>query len=527
MSELRNITLGQLFSEVCTRFENRIAVEYMGEKTTYAQLDSITDRIACGMLVLGLKKGSRAAIWGNDRPNTLLCLLAMAKIGAVAVMLGTSLQKSELEGLISLAEAEYIFFDEGFRDASFPEICGQLEVSGLKERCYIGTEPADDFMSLNELIAMGEKVSAGELAAAKAAVKPEDNDMILFTSGTTSASKGVLTTHFSRANNVLAHIKALRATENDKFCVAIPMFHCFSLTGSVLSAIMSGACVYFPANRRTKTLFEAIERDKITILHAVPTLFSAMLARNNTGEYDVSSLRTGVIGGATYPPEFFERISRELGYNLMSSLGQTEATAGFTFCDYDDPMEIKANTVGRFIEHTEGMIRNILTDEPQPIGEIGEICVRGYGVMQGYVNAPEVTAETLQADCWLRTGDMGFIDENNCLHITGRLKDMIIRGGENISPIEIEELLLADGRATEVKAVAVPDEHYGEEICACIVLGEGAKMSEDEARELVKAKLAYFKVPRYVLFVDAIPKTNSGKVAIGQLKEKARAALGL
>jgi len=527
MPELRNITLGELFSEVCARFENRIAVEYMGEKTTYAQLDARTDRIARGLMALGVKKGTRAGIWGNDRPATLCCLLAMAKIGAVAVMLGTSLQQSELEGLVTLAGAEYIFFDEGFRDTSFPEICRQLKLPMLKEMCYIGNEPVSGFKTLGDLENLGENISCEALTAAKAAVKPGDTDMILFTSGTTSASKGVLTTHFSRANNVLAHIKALRATENDKFCVAIPMFHCFSLTGSVLSAIMSGACVYFPANRRTKTLFEAIERDKITVLHAVPTLFSAMLARNNAGEYDISSLRTGVIGGATYPPEFFKCVSNELGYNLLSSLGQTEATAGFTFCDYDDPMEIKANTVGRFIDNTEGMIRNINTGEAQPIGEIGEICVRGYGVMQGYVNAPEATADTLLPDGWLRTGDMGFIDENNCLHITGRLKDMIIRGGENISPAEIEELLLSEGRPAEVKAVAVPDEHYGEEICACIVLKEGQTMTEDEARDIVRDKLAYFKVPRYVLFVETIPKTNSGKVAIGQLKELAKTALGL
>ncbi len=527
MSELRNITLGELFSEVCARFENRIAVEYLGEKITYAQLDALTDNIARGMLAMGIKKGTRAAIWGNDRPATLYCLLAMEKIGAVAVMMGTSLQKSELEGLMTLSEAEYIFFDEGFRDVSFPEVCRELNTGGLKECVYIGRDSAEGFRTLDELAASGESVTRDELASAKAQVRPEDNDMIIFTSGTTSASKGVLTTHFSRVNNVLAHISALRVTENDKFCVAIPMFHCFSLTGSVLSAIMSGACVYFPNNRRTKTLFEAIERDKITVLHAVPTLFSAMLARNNAGEYDVSSLRTGVIGGSTYPPEFFERISRELGYNLMSSLGQTEATAGFTFCDYDDPMEIKANTVGRFIEHTEGMIRNINTDEVQPVGTVGEICIRGYSVMQSYVNAPEATAETLQSDGWLRTGDMGFIDENNCLHITGRLKDMIIRGGENISPVEIEELLRSDGRAAEVKAVAVPDEHYGEEICACIVLKDGAVMSEEEARELVREKLAYFKVPRYVLFVETIPKTSSGKVAIGRLKEEARSALGL
>ncbi len=527
MPELRNITLGALFSETCARFENRIAVEYMGSRSTYAQVDALTDGIARGLLAVGVRKGTRAAIWGNDRPNTLYCLLAMAKIGAVAVMLGTSLQKAELTDLLGRSGAEYIFFDEGFRDTSFPEVCRSLELPALKEKVYIGEGEAEGFISLAGFIKRGEDISEAELAAAKAAVEPGDTDMILFTSGTTSSSKGVLTTHFSRVNNVLAHIRALRATENDKFCVAIPMFHCFSLTGSVLAAIMSGATVYFPNNRRTRTLFEAIQRDKITVLHAVPTLFSAMLARNNAEEYDISSLRTGVIGGATYPPEFFERVSRELDYNLLSSLGQTEATAGFTFCDYDDPMEIKANTVGRFIEHTEGMIRNINTDRPQPVGEIGEICVRGYGVMQGYVNDPESTALTIQEDGWLRTGDMGFIDENNCLHITGRLKDMIIRGGENISPAEIETLIMDDGRAAEVKAVAVPDEHYGEEICACVVLKEGATMDAEELRELVGAKLAYFKVPRYVLFVDEIPKTNSGKVAIGKLKELAKTELGL
>lgn len=527
MPELRNITLGELFSESCARFENRIAVEYMGTSATYAQVDALTDRLARGLMALGVKKGTRAAIWGNDRPNTLYCILAMAKIGVVAVMLGTSLQKSELTDLLERSGAEYIFFDEGFRDTSFPEVCRGLDIPAIKEHFYIGLQPVEGFRTLSELEKLGESVPETALAAAEAAVEPCDTDMILFTSGTTSASKGVLTTHFSRANNVLAHIKALKATEEDKFCVAIPMFHCFSLTGSVLAAIMSGACVYFPANRHTKTLFEAIERDKITVLHAVPTLFSAMLARNNAGEYDISSLRTGVIGGAVYKPEFFERVSRELNYNLLSSLGQTEATAGFTFCDYDDPMEIKANTVGRFIEHTEGMIRNINTGKPQPVGETGEICVRGFGVMQGYVGQPEITAQTILPDGWLRTGDMGFIDENDCLHITGRLKDMIIRGGENISPGEIEELLLTEGRAAQVKAVAVPDEHYGEEICACVVLKDGAEMSAEEVRDIVRAKLAYFKVPRYVLFMKDIPKTNSGKVAIGKLRELAWTELGL
>ncbi len=527
MPELRNITLGELFAEVCSRFGERTAVEYLGERTSYAQLDAYTDLLARGFLALGMKKGDRAAIWGNDRPNTLFCLLAMEKLGVVAVMLGTSLQAGELEALLELSEAEYLFFDDGFRDVSFPAVCRNMPKGRMKKQVYIGPGSEPDFDSLAAIEALADTVSPEELIRARAAVMPQDTDMILFTSGTTSASKGVMTTHFSRANIALAHVAALRATERDKFCVAIPMFHCFSLTANVLAALMCGACVYFPENRRTKTLFEAIEKDKITVLHAVPTLFSAMLARNNAGDYDTSSLRTGFIGGSVYTPEFFREVSRTLGYNLLSSIGQTEATAGFTFCDYDDDMEVKSTTVGRFIEHSEGMIRNVVTGEPQPVGETGEICIRGYGVMQCYVNNPEMTRQTLLPDGWLRTGDMGFIDENGRLHITGRLKDMIIRGGENISPAEIEQLLLDDGRAAEVKAVAVPDEHYGEEICACIVLRSGVSMSENEVRQLIKARLAYFKVPKYVLFMDSLPRTSSGKLALGRLKELARDALGL
>ncbi len=525
MAELRNITLGALFEETSRRFENRPAVEYLGRRMTYGELNGWTDRLARGLMALGVKRGTRAALWGNDRPNTLACYLALEKLGAVAVMLGTSLREEELRHQLALSGAELLLFDDGFRDLRFAETARGLETPAL--RCYIGPGEEPGFLSLAALEAKGEAVPPEALAEAKAAVQPEDADVILFTSGTTSASKGVLTTHFSRVNTALSHIRALRATEEDVFCVAIPIFHCFSLTANVLSALFSGACLFFPENRRTRTLFTAIERDKITVLHAVPTLFSAMLARNHSEDFDLSSLRTGVIGGSIYTPAFFEEVSTALGYRLLSSLGQTEATAGYTFCDYDDPLPIRAGSVGRFIEHTEGMIRSVATGEALPVGETGEICMRGFSVMQGYVGDPEATAAALLPDGWLRTGDMGFMDELGCLHITGRLKELIIRGGENISPGEIETLFEGDGRLREVKAVAVPDVHYGEEICLCAVPASGARVDAEELRRRVADHLAYFKVPKYVLFMDELPKTSSGKLALGKLREAAKERLGL
>ena len=524
MPELRRITLGALFDETCRRFENQTAVEYRGRRLSYGELDAWTDRIARGLLALGLGRGSRAALWGNDRPNTLACFLALEKLGAVAVMLGTSLGEEELRHQLTLSGAELLICDDGFRETRFPAVARRLEPRG--RRVYIGEGEEEGFLSLAALEAEGEAVPPEALAAAKAAVLPEDPDMILFTSGTTSASKGVLTTHFSRANTALLHIQAMRADERDKFCVAIPMFHCFSMTANILSALFSGACLYFPENRRTRTLFNAIERDRVTVLHAVPTLYSAMLARNHAEDFDLSSLRVGVIGGSVYTPAFFEEVERALGFRLLSSLGQTEATAGYTFCGYEEPLAIRAGSVGRFIEHTEGKIRSVATGETLPPGQEGEICMRGFSVMQGYVGNPEATAAALE-DGWLRTGDMGFIDGEGRLHITGRLKELIIRGGENISPGEIEALFEADPAIREVKAVAVPDAHYGEEICLCVVPAPGARPEPEALRERVAARLAYFKVPRYVVMMDTLPRTSSGKLALGRLREQARAALGL
>jgi fatty-acyl-CoA synthase len=527
MFELRQLTIGRLLSETTARYPGLPAVEHLGRSVTYAELDRLTDALARGLLALGVEKGSHVGILGNDRPNTLYVFLAVVKIGAVAVMLGTGLQKSEIEALIIKTDVRYLFFDEGFRNVSFADIVRNMSVDGLKTAVYMGKDPVPDFLSLDFLYTDAMKVSDETLLQIKQSVTPDDWDTILFTSGTIGSAKGVVTTHYSRANTAFAHVQALRASEKDKFCIAIPMFHCFSLTAGVLSALAAGACVYFPADRHTETILKAISVDRCSVLNAVPTLFSALISRSDIGGYDFSSLRTGFIGGSGYTAEFFMKVADTMKFNLLPALGQTEATAGFTFTDYDAPSEIKANTVGAFMDHIDGEIREIGGNKPVLAGTVGEICIRGFNVMRGYYAQPELTDSVLDPDGWLRTGDLGMLDENGNIRMAGRLKELIIRGGENISPGEIEDTVLSDPRVKSVKAIGVPDPHYGEEICLCVVLHEGTLMTEREVKDLVGSRHAYFKVPKYVLFLDKLPVTSSGKVAFGRLQKIAGRMLGL
>ncbi|NLO48290.1 MAG: AMP-binding protein [Clostridiales bacterium] len=526
MFELRQLTIGRLLDEITARHPDRPAVEYLGRTVSYTELDLVTDTLARGLLALGVEKGSHVGIWGNDRPNTLYILLAIVKIGAVAVMLGTGLQKTEAEALITQANVRYLFFDEGFRGVSFADIIPEMSIEGLKKAVYMGPDVLPGFLSLDGLYITAKAVSDETLSRVKQSVTPDDWDTILFTSGTTGAAKGVVTTHFSRVNTAFAHVEALRACPHDRFCIVTPMFHCFSLTAGVLSALIVGACIYFPANRRTGTILEAVSVDRCTVLSAVPTLYSALIARDDIGSYDLSPLRTGFIGGSSYTAEFFKKVENVMQFNLLPALGQTEATAGFTFADYDAPLEVRANTIGAFMDHIEGEIRDINNNEPVPAGMVGEICIRGFNVMQGYYAQPELTETVLEPDGWLHTGDLGFLDENGNIHMAGRLKELIIRGGENISPGEIEDTVMSDPRVRSVKAIGVPDAHYGEEICMCLVLQEGVSMTDGEVRDLVGSRHAYFKIPKYVLFFDELPVTSSGKIAFGKLRETAGQMLG-
>lgn len=526
MEILKDVTLGELLNKTVNKYPKRPAIEYLDKCWTYEQLDEKTDEIAKGLLALGITKGTHVGIWANDRPNTLLCLYSLFKIGAVAVMLGTSLTKSELESRLIDTDTDYLLFDEGFKNTDFIKICNNLNISSLKKLIYIGLSPQNSLFSLDDLCELGNNISTERLSAAKSTVTASDPDVILFTSGTTSSPKGVVTTHFSRVNNIRAQAEALNTTHMDKFLIALPIFHCFSLSGSVLAAMAAGACVCFPENRRTHTILNTIEKSRCTIFTAVPTLFSAILARQDLKDFDLTSLRTGLIGGSMYPPSMFKRICETLNYDLLPSLGQTEATAGLTMGDLSDPLEVRATTIGRFMEHIEGCIMDEAGNK-LPVGQQGEICIRGYNLMVGYYKRPDLTSKVIDKDGWLHTGDIGYQDDDGNIYLTGRLKDLIIRGGENIAPGEIENIIAEMPGVRQVKVVGVPDTHYIEEVCACVVCENNANLTPEDIREYVGKYLAYFKIPKYIIFIDEIPINCNGKFDTAKCKQLAIDKLSL
>jgi fatty-acyl-CoA synthase len=531
-------TIGSMLHRTATLFPERPAIEYNGRIWTYSELDAISDRVARGLIAIGIKKGENIGIWANDRPNTLFCFYGAVKIGAIPAMLNTSMLPGEIEKLAVDADVRYLFFDEGCRDIDFVGACRDFKILQLKKGIYIGDVHSEGYMhsisdlqpkgifSLDDLIECGDAVEEKDLHAAKSDVQDTDSDVILFTSGTFGTPKGVVTTHFSRVNNSVAQAEAIEATENDKILIATPMFHCFSLSGNILAAMLVGACVYFPKNRRTRTLLDAIESDRCTVFSAVPTLYSAIIARKDIDRYDLKSLRIGLIGGSMYSPGLFLEIREKLRFNLLPSLGQTEATAGITAAMTHDSEEELSSTVGRFFDHIEAEIRDPITNTALPDGSPGELCIRGYSVMQGYYNRPDLTKTVIDSEGWLHTGDTGYINAAGNLVLTGRLKELIIRGGENIAPAEIENVISSDSRVSEVKVIGVPDPHYIEEICACVVHNNGQIITDEDIRQLVRETLAYYKVPRYVLFFDELPHTPSGKIALGILKEAVQGRLG-
>jgi fatty-acyl-CoA synthase len=456
-----------------------------------------------------------------------MLLYAAARIGAVIAMPNTSLGRLELKALLKSSDIRFLVIGDGYEELNYPELCLGLaeELPLLKDILYAGQRKYSEYTSLRDLETGMNAVEV--LNAAERRVQPEDTSFLLYTSGTTSAPKAVLGSHYSRVNSGIQQAHDLEATAADRFCVAMPIFHCFSLTVNVMAACAVGACLYLPESRHTNALLDAVSKGRCTIMSSVPALFHAMLCRSDFGTYDTSSLLRGFIGGSLCPPTLFREINDRFGFTLLSSLGQTEATAGITTAALGDPLEIRATTVGHFMDHLEGKIVSPKTGKDLPLGEMGEICVRGYNVMQGYYREPEATAAIVDTQGWLHTGDMGYLDKDGNVHLTGRLKELIIRGGENISPAEVEAVIAEDSRIKACKAVGVPDPHYGEAVCLCVVLQDNEQVSETELWAMLRAELAEFKVPCYIIFLEQLPKTLSGKIQIQELKNRARAALGL
>lgn len=513
---VKGITIGSMFEDTLKKYADRNAVEYKSNYWTYRSLDKITDCLAVKFLDKGICKGTKAAMWVYNRPNALFVLLALEKIGAVPVMLHTSWKAESVQRYLEFMDVEYLFYDEGYMEQNFVLLTKNIKTSILKDKIYIGSEL--ELVSNAELNAMTLK-KCKQLEDVKQQVMSEDVDMILFTSGSTGTAKGVVTTHYARVNNAFAQAAFLRATCEDVFCVVLPMFHCFSMSGNIMAALSCGACISFPESRRTKHVFRCVGSVKATILTAVPTFYSALIASEWRKRYDYSSLRTGAIGGAGYAPGFFLQIEKELGMKLISSLGLTEATAGITASRYEESSEESAHHVGQFLPNMEGCILKRDSNIECAVGEVGEICVRGYNVMKEYYKLPDETKNAIDENGFLHTGDMGYLDENKNVHLVGRCKEVIIRGGENIFPGEIENVISELNEVQAVKIIGVKDEHYGEEICVCISCKEGVKMTAEDIRDYVKARLAKYKVPRYVEFIEHMPFMSNGKIDVSKLKE--------
>lgn len=499
-----NKTIGQVLGETAQRFPGRPALIGEGFRCSYRELDEYSECAADRLQTLGVGRGTHVGVWANDQPAAFLCFCAVWKLGAVLLPLCTGYGREEMLHCVQAADIDIIVADKGYleRLQSFALPVKLLPMRTLTENLSQPTGPVR-----------------------RPEVRCDDMDTILFTSGSTGRAKPVCTTHLARVNTMFAQAAALEADETDVFCVALPMYHCFSLTATALAGMAVGACLCFPPDRRGRSILRTIEKERCTVLTAVPTLFSVLLKRYREEPCDVSSLRTGMIGGSTYSPQMYQELCETFDFTLLPSLGQTEASAGITSCAIGDPPELRLTTVGRFFPTVEGCVRSIRTGEVLPPGEEGEICVRGVSVMLGYYHMPEATKQAIDEGGWLHTGDLGKLDAHGYLTYTGRKKELIIRGGENIAPGEIENILCEDPRVDVVKVIGVPDRHYTEEVCACIVKRED--ITESEVQELVRRRAAAFKVPRYVLFMDAMPLLPNGKIDGKALQKAARECLSL
>lgn len=519
MLPLKSITIGEALKDAAKKYPNRPAIEYEGSVLTYLELDKETDHLATGFLTIGVSRGSHVAIWSELNVDMLKAYYALQKIGAVAVMLSTALNMDALLDQLHRTDCEWLIVGEFYSDAGIDDICAAVREDGCVELVHTVSRRAFDDLDLRTVQLAGSGMSRNTLLSEMALVCPEDPSMILFTSGTNSKPKAVVTTHYARINNGIQQADDLQATCEDRFCVMLPMFHCFCISTNILAALAVGGCLLLAEDRHSGTVLSLLEKHRCTIFNAVPTAFHSMIARPDFEQYDLSALRTGIIGGGTYTPDQFVQFEQKFGMTLLSSLGQTECTAGLTVSHMDDSLDVRSTTVGHFMNHVEYKFAHLETGEPQPAGERGEICVRGYLVMSEYYADSEQTAKTIDADGWCHTGDLGWLDSDGNVHLCGRIKELVIRGGENISPKEVADVLQQDPRVADVKVIGVKDDHYGEELCACVVAEKEAELTEEQVRQIVREKLEAFKVPAHVLFFEHLPYSTTGKIVLGRLQE--------
>lgn len=538
MPPYRDVTVGALLTRLAESLPNHEALVYADRnlRWTFAELEAEARLIARGLLALGVQRGERVAVWATNVPEWVVLQFALAKIGAILVTVNTALRAHEIEYLLRQSECGTVITIRGFKDvdyvAALREIgaIGQRRLPDLQRALFIARHAQDEcpegLLPYDHLRTLAAQISEEDLDARERQTSVDDVINMQYTSGTTGFPKGVQLSSRNILNNGYWMGQGLGYTAQDRLCLCVPLFHCFGCVIGVLGAYTHGACLcpleFFDARK----VLETVERERCTALYGVPTMFLAEMEDPEFSRFDLSSLRTGVMAGALCPEALMKRAISEMNLREITIIyGLTEASPGITQTRRDDTLERRTQTVGTVLPEMEVKIIDPATGQTLGTNQPGELCVRGYNVMHGYYKNSKATNAAIDDDCWLHTGDQATLDEDGYVRITGRIKDIIIRGGENISPKEIEDWLRQHPAVSDVYVYAIASEFFGEEVAAAVRLKPDATITADELKAFCQGQLARFKIPKYLRFVSDFPMTASGKIQKFKLRELHEAEL--
>ncbi len=543
---LLGMSIGAMLDKISSKYPDTEAIVSVHQniRWTYREFSEKVNQVARGLMGMGVEKGDRVGIWAMNYAEWVVVQFATAKIGAIMVNINPAYRTYELEYALKQSEIQTFIVQGRFKTSDyvgmFYEACPEAyeakpgRISSekfpfLKTVIFLGDIPYHGMYTWNEFLKKAEEITSDELIARGDTLAFDDAINIQYTSGTTGFPKGVVLTHHGVLNNGYIIGEGMGFTEKDRLCIPVPFYHCFGMVLSNFACVTHGSTMVLPAPTfDAEEVLKTVEKERCTALHGVPTMFIAELTHPNFEKYNLKSLRTGIMAGSPCPIEVMKQVNTRMHMSeIVIVYGQTETSPGVTMTTTRDPVERRVSTVGRAFPHTELKIIDPKTGKIVPLGEIGEICARGYCVMKCYYNNPSATHATLDSNRWNHTGDLGTMDEEGYFRIVGRLKDMVIRGGENIYPREIEEFLHHNEKIADVYVVGVPDRKYGEELCAWVKLKQGLAMTEQEVKDFCKGKIAHFKIPRYVMFVEDFPMGVTGKIQKFRMREDSIRTLGL
>ena len=545
MGKLIEITVGDMLEHIAEKYPDSQAFKYINRDyyRSWSDFNKEVDIIAKGFIAMGVEKGDHVAMWATNIPEWILTLFACAKIGAILVTVNTNYKVFELEYLLRQSDTKVLVMKRGTKHSDYVQIindlCPSLKDSKpnslnfdslpfLKSIILADNEPEAGMMLFNELFDKANEVSDAKLNRIKAEQDCHDVINMQYTSGTTGFPKGVMLTHYNIINNGKSIGECMNFSNEDKLCIPVPFFHCFGLVLGIMASLTHGAAMVPLESYRPIDFLRAIDEEECTAIHGVPTMFIAALEHEEFDKFKFPKLRTGIMAGSPCPIKVMQLVVDKMGAKEITiTYGQTEASPATTMTTIDDSLEIRVSTVGKAMPHVETKIIDPETGETLGPNQQGEFCARGYNIMKGYYKMEDATAQAIDEDGWLHSGDLAMVDEDGYYKITGRIKDMIIRGGENIYPKELEEFMYSIHEVQDVQVIGVPSEQYGEEIMACIVVRQGMTTTADAIKKIVGENMARHKVPSYVEFMDEFPMTASGKIQKYKLRAWAIEKLNL